>query len=96
MSLAQNGMTDIYEMDMRTQAINRLTQSASIDTSPSYSPDGSKIVFNSDRGGSQQLYVMDADGSELISDIPKSFLKIVAIFGTTLKSEPHAKPCLFR
>ena len=37
MSLAQNGMTDIYEMDMRTQAINRLTHSASIDTSPSYS-----------------------------------------------------------
>ena len=65
MSFAQNGMTDIYEMDMRTQAINRLTQSASIDTSPSYSPDGAKIVFNSDRGGSQQLYVMDANGANV-------------------------------
>ena len=65
MSLAQNGMTDIYEMDMRTQAINRLTHSASIDTSPSYSPDGKQIVFNSDRGGSQQLYVMDVDGDNV-------------------------------
>jgi len=26
------------------------------------SPDGRQVVFNSDRGGSQQLYIMDADG----------------------------------
>ena len=37
----------------------------SIDTSPNYSPDGSKIVFNSDRGGNQQLYVMNRDGSDV-------------------------------
>src|SRR5207237_2798254 len=28
------------------------------------SPDGSRIVLNSDRGGSQQLYVMNASGGE--------------------------------
>ena len=62
---AQDGLTDIYEMDMRTQSIHQLTKSASIDTSPSYSHDGKSIVFNSDRGGTQQLYVMDADGSNV-------------------------------
>ena len=40
----------------------RLTNTAAIDTSPSYSPDGSRIVFESDRGGNQQLYVMSAGG----------------------------------
>jgi TolB protein len=40
----------------------RLTTTAAIDTSPSYSPDGSRIVFESDRGGNQQLYVMSAGG----------------------------------
>ena len=40
----------------------RLTNSGAIDVSPCYSPDGSQIVFNSDRGGDQQLYVMDAGG----------------------------------
>ena len=40
----------------------RLTDSAAIDTSPSYSPDGSQIAFESDRGGSQQIYIMGANG----------------------------------
>jgi len=31
----------------------------------SYAPDGKKIVFNSDRGGSPQLYTMNADGKSV-------------------------------
>src|SRR5690606_29482754 len=31
---------------------------------PAYSPDGSRFVFTSDRGGSTQIYVMNADGSD--------------------------------
>jgi TolB protein len=50
-------------MDLRTRRVTRLTDHPSIDTSPSSSPDGSKITFNSDRGGTQQIYVMNADGS---------------------------------
>ena len=42
----------------------RLTVSPGIDTDGSFSPDGSKIVFESDRSGTHQLYVMNADGSE--------------------------------
>src|SRR5262249_32473458 len=33
-----------------------------IDTAPSYSPDGTRISFESDRGGKQQIYVMAANG----------------------------------
>jgi TolB protein len=40
----------------------RLTDGSAIDVSPCYSPDGANIVFNSDRGGDQQLYVMGAGG----------------------------------
>ena len=37
----------------------RITRHDAIDTTPSYSPDGSKIVFSSDRSGRQQIYVID-------------------------------------
>jgi TolB protein len=50
-------------MDLRSRATTRLTEGSAIDTSPTYSPDGSQIAFESDRGGSQQIYVMNADGS---------------------------------
>jgi TolB protein len=42
----------------------RLTSTAAIDTSPAFSPDGQQVVFESDRGGSQQLYLMAASGGE--------------------------------
>ena len=58
-----DGRSSIYEMDLRTRQPRRLTESTGIDTSPSYSPDGRQIVFESDRDGTQKLYVMNADGS---------------------------------
>ena len=48
-------------MDLRRRTTERLTDHAAIDTSPSMSPDGERVVFNSDRGGSPQLYVMQTD-----------------------------------
>jgi TolB protein len=66
MSIANGGVTSIYEMDLRTRNLRRLTQSGgAIDTSPSYEPNGSRITFNSDRGGSQQIYTMDANGGNI-------------------------------
>ena len=43
----------------------RLTTSPGVDTDADFSPDGSKIVFESDRSGSQQLYIMNADGTNV-------------------------------
>ncbi len=64
MSLSENGVSNLYEMDIRSRATTRLSQSSAIDTSPSFSPDGSQLVFDSDRGGTQQLYVMPAAGGD--------------------------------
>ncbi|MDS1136467.1 Tol-Pal system beta propeller repeat protein TolB [Nitratireductor indicus] len=61
--LRDDGNSNIFAMDLRSRNTTRLTTSNAIDTSPSYSPDGSQIVFTSDRGGRTQIYVMGADGS---------------------------------
>ncbi|MDP4595202.1 MAG: Tol-Pal system protein TolB [Beijerinckiaceae bacterium] len=56
------GMTFSPRFSPDGQKIIMSLSTQGIDTSPSYAPDGSRIVFESDRGGSQQLYVMGAGG----------------------------------
>ena len=64
MSIAKDGTTDIYEVDLGSSRLQRLTTGAgTINTSPTYSPDGTKIAFTSDRGGQPQIYVMNRDGT---------------------------------
>ena len=65
MSFAKDGNSDIYTMDLENRIVERITNHPSIDTSPSYSPDGKFITFNSDRSGYQQIYVMRNDGSKV-------------------------------
>ncbi|MGH7274873.1 MAG: Tol-Pal system beta propeller repeat protein TolB [Nitrospiria bacterium] len=44
---------------------HRLTFSLGDDLSPTWSPTGQQIAFNSDRGGTPQIYIMDAGGSNV-------------------------------
>jgi TolB protein len=50
-------------MDRLARNRKRLTSNRAIDTSPTWSPDGKQISFTSNRDGTPQIYVMDADGS---------------------------------
>jgi len=61
-SIARKGVSNIYMLNLETMEQSQITNCSSICTSPSASPDKKKIVFNSDMGGSRQLYVMDFDG----------------------------------
>lgn len=61
--IEDGGDSNIFAQDLRTRRVSRLTNHPSINTAPSFAPDSSKVTFESDRGGSQQVYVMGADGS---------------------------------
>jgi TolB protein len=66
MSLARDGTSALYTMDMGSGKVSRLTAHSCIDTSPCYSPDGSQIVFTSDRSdpdnNREHIYIMDKNG----------------------------------
>ncbi|MBM4365894.1 MAG: Tol-Pal system beta propeller repeat protein TolB [Deltaproteobacteria bacterium] len=64
LTLSPGGDSEIVTIDpLAGTQIARLTQNPGIDVSPTYSPDGSKIAFVSERSGGPQIYVMNADGS---------------------------------
>ena len=53
---------EIYVMDADGGNPQNLTNDPNNDASPSWSPDGERIVFSSNRDGNYEIYVMDADG----------------------------------
>lgn len=56
---------DIYIADHKTGESQRLTDHIGFETFPKFSPDGEKIAFSAQYNGSRQVYVMNADGSDL-------------------------------
>ena len=55
---------DVWALNWDGSNLRNLTEgSVANDAHPSWSPDGKQIVFDSDRSGTPQLYVMNADGS---------------------------------
>jgi Tol biopolymer transport system component len=53
---------DLYTLPIKGGAATRITQGQGYDMQPNYSPDGKQIVFVSDRNGSENLWIADANG----------------------------------
>lgn len=58
------GNYDMYLMDAATHQIVEITRDSGRNERPSWAPDGRHIVFESTRGGTRQIWVMLADGSQ--------------------------------
>lgn len=57
-----DGDWEVYTVDVDGTDLIQLTDNSSIDWFPSWSPDGAKIAFASDRDGNMEIYLMDSDG----------------------------------
>ncbi len=65
--LTQSGFSDLYRLWIEEERLERLTSDRYQDTDPSFSPDGSSLVFVSDRtaygpDGALNLFVLDVAG----------------------------------
>ncbi|MBK8129112.1 MAG: PD40 domain-containing protein [bacterium] len=60
----QDGDDEIFTMNVDGSGLRQLTANTAHDFNPTWSPDGSKIAFQSYRNGQYEIYVMNADGSQ--------------------------------
>jgi TolB protein len=56
------GNMEIYVAAAGGGGAVKVTASRASDTAPCFSPTGNEIAFTSDRGGTPQIYIMDAEG----------------------------------
>jgi TolB protein len=59
-----SGTNDIFVIDIEGRQPVQLTRDSGNNEAPSWSPDGSLIVFSSNREGSSRLYIMTAFGTD--------------------------------
>ncbi len=64
---------DLYTMPVTGGEATPLTQGVAWDEQPRFSPDGRRIAFTSDRGGGDNIWVIDADGSHPAQVTKESF-----------------------
>ena len=71
LSVSPDGQTIVFDMlgDLYTLPISggtakRITSGLPFDSQPVFSPDGKRIAFTSDRDGSDNLWIANADGSD--------------------------------
>jgi len=64
MSEERDGNWEIYRVEAATGTVTRVTNDPAVDAVPAISPDGSRIVFLSNRDGAWKLWIKPLDGGE--------------------------------
>ena len=64
---------DIYVMPVGGGEARAIASGVAWEMQPKWSPDGRQIAFTSDRGGGDNIWIMDADGSNLVQVSKETF-----------------------
>jgi imidazolonepropionase-like amidohydrolase/Tol biopolymer transport system component len=63
-TIAFDLLGDIYTMPIAGSTPTRIAQGLAYEQQPRFSPDGTRIAFTSDRGGGDNIWLMNVDGSD--------------------------------
>ncbi|MCY3817751.1 MAG: amidohydrolase family protein [Gammaproteobacteria bacterium] len=63
-TIVMEAVGDLYVLPIEGGTARRITSGMAFDSQPRFSPDGERIVFVSDRSGSENVWIANADGGE--------------------------------
>ena len=91
LTLSFSGNADIYEMDLDTQKMRKVTSHYGDDVDPSVTRDGNLMTFLSNRPGRAHIYTMDPSAPE--KDVKR--ISFVGQFNATPRFSPDGKEIVF-
>ncbi len=91
LTLSFSGNADIYEMDLGSGSMKKVTSHYADDVDPSITRDGSLMAFLSNRAGRANIYTMDPTQTE--KDVKR--ISFVGQFNATPRFSPDGKEIVF-
>ncbi|MFA6236428.1 MAG: hypothetical protein WC635_03790 [Bacteriovorax sp.] len=91
LTLTVSGNAEIYEMDLESKVLRKITNHFSSDVDPSVTYDGKLMTFLSDRPGKAMIYTMDPSGEE--KNVKR--ISFVGQFNATPRFSPDGKEIVF-
>jgi TolB protein len=91
LTLTVSGNAEIYEMNLDTKELRKITNHFAADVDPSITADGNLMTFLSDRAGKAMIYTMDPRSTE--TNVKR--ISFVGQFNATPRFSPDGKEIVF-
>jgi len=89
----ETGVSDLFLYDMQSKEVRRLTSDKFADLQPTWSPDGRRIAFVTDRGGDASLEQLRFNGLHIATiDVGSREIKVLPLFSNSKNINPQFAP----